>query len=55
MAVLETNETGTAVQQVTAAPNRLIQFLKDTRQEMHKVVTPSPTEVRSTTTVVLVK
>ena len=54
MAVMETNETGTAMQQVTASPNRLVQFLKDTRQEMHKVQTPSPAEVRSTTTVVLV-
>ncbi len=54
MAVMETNETSTAVQQVTAAPNQLVQFLKDTRQEMHKVVTPSTTQVRSLTTVVLV-
>lgn len=33
---------------------RGVDFLKDVRSEMHKVVTPSKEEVRSTTTVVLV-
>ena len=33
---------------------RLTQFLKDTRQEMRKVTTPSRSEVQSTTIVVLV-
>jgi preprotein translocase subunit SecE len=37
-----------------AAPQRLLAFLKDTRSEMRKVVTPSRTEVQSTTTVVIV-
>jgi preprotein translocase subunit SecE len=43
------------------APNRAlsvftrsVDFLKDVRAEMRKVVTPSWTEVRSTTTVVIV-
>ena len=39
--------------QVTAGPQRLVEFLKETRQEMHKVVTPSRTEVRNTTFIVL--
>ncbi|HEY0308628.1 MAG TPA: preprotein translocase subunit SecE, partial [Acidobacteriaceae bacterium] len=37
-----------------AAPQRLLAFLKDTRSEMRKVVTPSRTEVQSTTTVVII-
>jgi preprotein translocase subunit SecE len=53
-AVIETNEQGTGVQRVTAGPERLIQFLKDTRQEMHKVTTPTRAEVQSTTIVVII-
>jgi preprotein translocase subunit SecE len=37
-----------------AAPQRFRSFLKDTRNEMRKVVTPSRDEVRTTTTVVLI-
>ena len=33
---------------------RSVEFLKDVRAEMRKVVTPSAAEVRSTTTVVIV-
>jgi preprotein translocase subunit SecE len=47
-------EQSTAVQHVTAGPQRLVEFLKETRQEMHKVVTPTREEVRNTTLVVLV-
>jgi preprotein translocase subunit SecE len=53
-AVMEENEQGTAVQRATAGPERLMQFFRDTRQEMHKVVTPTRAEVRSTTSVVIV-
>ena len=55
-AVATTNpeHTNTTVQQVTAGPQRLVEFLKETRQEMHKVVTPTRFEVRNTTIVVLV-
>jgi preprotein translocase subunit SecE len=49
-----TEETNAALQQVTAGPQRLIQFLKETRQEMRKVVVPSRSEVQTTTIVVLV-
>lgn len=54
-AVATTNpeQTNTAITQVTAGPHRLVEFLKETRQEMHKVVTPSRTEVRNTTIIVL--
>ena len=52
-AVVETNEQS-ALQRATAGPQRLIEFLKDTRQEMTKVHTPSRAEVQSTTIVVIV-
>ena len=51
---METNEQGTAVQRVTAGPARLIEFLKETRAELRKVVTPTRSEVQATTIVVLV-
>jgi len=53
-ALMETNEEGTGVQRVTAGPARLIEFLKETRAELRKVVTPTRKEVQATTIVVLV-
>ena len=53
-ALMETNEESTGVQRVTAGPARLIEFLKETRAELRKVVTPTRSEVQATTTVVLV-
>jgi preprotein translocase subunit SecE len=53
-AVVETNEEGTAVERATAGPQKLVEFLKDTRQEMSKVHTPTRGEVQSTTIVVIV-
>jgi preprotein translocase subunit SecE len=47
-------DSNSGLQQVTAGPQRLVEFLKETRQEMHKVVTPTREEVRNTTLVVLV-
>ena len=48
-------ESNAGLQQVvTSGPQRLIEFLKETRQEMHKVVSPSRTEVRNMTVIVLV-
>jgi preprotein translocase subunit SecE len=35
-------------------PERFWNFLKETRSELHKVVTPSRKEVQSTTTVVII-
>jgi preprotein translocase subunit SecE len=52
-AVVETHEPNTTIQRATAGPQRLVEFLKDTRQEMHKVTTPSRAQVQSTTLVVL--
>ena len=52
-AVVETNEQG-AMQRVTSGPAQMIEFLKETRQEMTKVHTPTRGEVQSTTIVVIV-
>ena len=54
VATTDHEQTNTAIAQVTAGPQKLVEFLKETRQEMHKVVTPTRDEVRNTTIVVLV-
>jgi preprotein translocase subunit SecE len=53
-AVLETHEPVTPVQRATGSIARLGEFIHDTREEMHKVTTPSRAEVQSTTIVVVV-
>jgi preprotein translocase subunit SecE len=53
-AVVETTEQGTAIERAVTGPQKLIQFLKDTRQEMSKVHTPTRSEVQATTIVVIV-
>jgi preprotein translocase subunit SecE len=53
VATTDHEHTNTAIAQVTSGPQRLVEFLKDTRQEMHKVVAPTRTEVKNTTIVVL--
>jgi preprotein translocase subunit SecE len=53
-AVIESNEEVTGIQRAASGPERLLQFLKDTRQEMRKVNTPSRASVQSTTVVVIV-
>jgi len=52
IAVEEQQNTG--MQQLKAAPTRLMDFLKDVRAEMRKVITPSRDEVQTTTIVVIV-
>ena len=47
-------QKSTTTNQVTAFWTRTVDFLKDVRGEMRKVVTPSRAEVQSTTTVVIV-
>ena len=59
-AVVESNEQiaeghrTSAGPKLPAGPARLVEFLKETRQEMRKVVTPTRNEVQSTTIVVLI-
>jgi preprotein translocase subunit SecE len=45
---------GSPLSRVTGVFERTRDFLKDVRSEMRKVVTPTRTEVRATTTVVIV-
>ncbi len=53
-AVVETApHENAAIERATAVPERLMQFLRETRQEMHKVVTPTREEVRSNTIIVI--
>lgn len=52
-AVVERTSEDTAVEHAVSGPKRLAEFLKDTRQEMHKVVTPTREEVRTNTIIVI--
>ena len=49
-----TEQPTTGLQNLKSQPARLVEFLKDVRSEMRKVIWPSRPEVQSTTTVVLV-
>lgn len=53
-AVIEHQEQESGMQHASSGPQRLKEFIEETRQEMHKVHTPSRAEVQSTTIVVLV-
>jgi preprotein translocase subunit SecE len=53
-AVVESSEEATGIQRIASGPERIVQFLHDTRAEMHKVVTPTRAEVQATTIVVMV-
>ena len=48
------DDPNTGVRRVAAGPERLVQFLRDTRDEMRKVHTPTRAEVQATTVVVVV-
>lgn len=52
-AVIETAPASTPAVHPPSGPQRLIQFLKDTRQEMQKVVTPTREEVQTNTIIVI--
>jgi preprotein translocase subunit SecE len=52
-AVVETNDSSPGLHRVASGPERLTSFLKDVREEMRKVVTPTRAEVQSTTIVVI--
>jgi preprotein translocase subunit SecE len=54
IAAANTEQTDSALQRLMALPQRAIEFLKETRQEMHKVVVPTRAEVKNTTIVVIV-
>jgi len=52
--VTDESRTNTGIDNLKATPARLMDFLKDVRSEMRKVIWPSRTDVQTTTTVVLV-
>jgi preprotein translocase subunit SecE len=52
-AVVETAPSSTPAARPPSGPQRLVEFLKDTRQEMRKVVTPTRDEVRNNTVIVI--
>jgi len=52
-AVAVADEQSTGMERLKSQPQKLMEFLKDVRAEMRKVVTPTRTEVQSTTTVVI--
>ncbi len=54
LAVANPEDQSPGIQRASAGPERLISFLKDVRQEMRKVITPTRDEVQSTTIVVIV-
>lgn len=53
-AIAVPSETSVATPQWKQQPERLLNFLKEVRSEMHKVVTPSRQEVEATTTAVII-
>jgi preprotein translocase subunit SecE len=52
-AVAVADEQSTGMERFKSQPQRLVEFLKDVRSEMRKVVTPTRVEVQSTTTIVI--
>ena len=53
-AVAVADEQSTGMERLKSQPQKLMEFLKDVRAEMRKVITPSRAEVKSTTTVVII-
>ena len=54
IAVANPEDQPSGIERATAGPERLMQFLRDVRQEMRKVITPTRSEVQATTIVVIV-
>ncbi|MGD0799512.1 MAG: preprotein translocase subunit SecE [Acidobacteriaceae bacterium] len=52
-AVAVADEQNTGMERFKSQPQRVIDFLKDVRAEMRKVVTPTRAEVQSTTLIVI--
>jgi len=52
-AVAVEEQQSSGMEKFKARPRELVEFLKDVRSEMRKVVTPTRPEVQSTTTIVI--
>jgi preprotein translocase subunit SecE len=53
-AVVADEQQSTGIERLKTRPLELMEFLKDVRSEMRKVVTPTRPEVQSTTAIVIV-
>ena len=53
-AVAVEEEQGSSLERFKSRPRELVEFLKDVRSEMRKVVTPTRPEVQSTTGIVII-
>jgi preprotein translocase subunit SecE len=54
IAVTDESRTNSGIENLKATPQRLVDFLKDVRSEMRKVVWPTREDVQTTTIVVLI-
>jgi len=52
--IVVADEQSTGIERLKSRPRELKEFLQNVRSEMRKVVAPTWTEVRSTTTIVIV-
>jgi preprotein translocase subunit SecE len=52
-AIAVADEQSSGMERFKSGPQRLIEFLKDVRAEMRKVITPTRAEVQSTTLIVI--
>jgi preprotein translocase subunit SecE len=48
------DQQATGIERLKSQPQRLVEFLKEVRAEMRKVITPTRTEVQTTTIIVIV-
>jgi len=48
------DQQSTPIERMKSQPQRLIDFLKDVRAEMRKVISPTRAEIQSTTAIVIV-
>ena len=53
-AIAVEDQQGSGIDRLKAQPRQFMEFLKDVRSEMRKVVAPTRTEVQSTTSIVIV-
>lgn len=53
-AIVVADQQTTGMERFKSRPRELMEFLKDVRSEMRKVVTPTRAEVQSTTSIVII-
>ena len=53
-AIVVADQQTTGIERFKSRPREMMEFLKDVRSEMRKVVTPTRAEVQSTTSIVII-